>query len=90
MPDLYTRHMENNNLGTDQVRWDLSIFYSGIDDPQIDKDLAALVAREKKFYEDHKGKLTETLGSGDHGSFGNKHARGKNLRLSIRLNKAWT
>lgn len=55
--------MENNNLRTGQVRWDLGIFYSGVDDPQIDKDLAKLVAREKKFYEDHKGKLAETLGA---------------------------
>ena len=55
--------MENNNLGTEQTRWDLNGFYSGVDDPQIDKDLAELVTREKKFYEDHKGKLAETLGA---------------------------
>jgi oligoendopeptidase F len=55
--------MENNNLGTEQVRWDLGVFYSGVDDPRIDKDLTELVAREKKFYEDHKGKLAETLGA---------------------------
>ena len=55
--------METNDLGTEQVRWDLGVFYSGVDDPQIDKDLAELVAREKKFYEDHKGKLAETLGA---------------------------
>lgn len=54
--------MENNTLGTDRVRWDLGIFYSGIDDPQIDKDLADLVAREKKFCEDYRGKLAERLG----------------------------
>ena len=55
--------MENNNLGTEQVRWDLNVFYSGVDDPQIDKDLAELVALEKKFFEDHRGKLAETLGT---------------------------
>ncbi len=55
--------MENKNLGTEQARWDLSTFYSGVDDPQIDKDLAELVTREKKFYEDHKDKLAETLGA---------------------------
>jgi len=55
--------MENNNLGTEQTRWDLNGFYSGVDDPQIDKDLTDLVAREKKFYEDYKGKLAETLGA---------------------------
>src|ERR1035437_3975036 len=55
--------MENNHLGTEQVRWDLNALYSGVDDPQIDKDLAELVAREKKFYEDYKGKLAERLGA---------------------------
>ncbi len=54
--------MENNNLGTEQVRWDLNAFYSGVDDPQINKDLAELVAREKQFCEDYKGKLAEKLG----------------------------
>jgi oligoendopeptidase F len=54
--------MENNDLKTEQARWDLSAFYSGIDDPQIDKDLADLVELEKKFYEDYKGNLAEKLG----------------------------
>ncbi len=54
--------METNNLGTEQVRWDLGVFYSGVDDPQIDKDLTALVALEKKFYENYKGRLAEKLG----------------------------
>ncbi|HUC31696.1 MAG TPA: M3 family oligoendopeptidase [Candidatus Paceibacterota bacterium] len=54
--------MENNSLGTERVQWDLAIFYSGVDDPQIDKDLAELVAREKKFYEDYRGNLAEKLG----------------------------
>ena len=54
--------MENNALGTEQVRWDLSNFYSGVGDPQIDKDLAELVTLEKKFYENYKGKLAERLG----------------------------
>lgn len=55
--------MENNTLGTEQIRWDLRTFYSGVADPQIDKDLAELVAMEKKFYESYKGKLTEKLGA---------------------------
>jgi oligoendopeptidase F len=54
--------MENNTFGADKIRWNLDAFYSDVNDPQIDKDLAELVAREKKFYEDHKGKLAETLG----------------------------
>ena len=54
--------MENNTLGTEQVRWDLSVLYSGIDDPRIDADLSDLVTREKKFYGENKGKLGERLG----------------------------
>ncbi|HUC01423.1 MAG TPA: M3 family oligoendopeptidase [Candidatus Paceibacterota bacterium] len=56
--------MENNapDLKTEHARWDLSLLYTGVDDPQIDKDIADLVAREKKFCEDHKGTLAEKLG----------------------------
>jgi len=54
--------MENNSLGTEQARWDLTVFYSGVEDPQIDKDLGELVAREKKFFEDYRGNLAERLG----------------------------
>src|SRR5438128_1889984 len=55
--------MTPEQLGTDKVRWDLSFLYKGIDDPQIDKDLEALVAAFKKFNQDYKGNLGEKLGS---------------------------
>lgn len=50
-------------LRTAKVRWNLAkFFYSGIDDPQIDKDVETLIAMEKYFHTAHKGKLAETLG----------------------------
>ena len=54
--------MSKDNLGTESYRWDLSVFYSGIDDPQIDKDLEILTERYRKFNETYKNKLAEKLG----------------------------
>ncbi len=54
--------MDKKTLGTEEVRWDLSVFYSGIDDPRIDKDVADLAARQKAFFENYKGGLSEKLG----------------------------
>lgn len=52
-----------DTLGTEKVRWDLGrYFYTGIGDPQIDRDVETLIAMYKVFNETHKGKLAETLG----------------------------
>lgn len=56
-------HMATIDLKADGVRWDLSFMYSGVDDPQIDRDMADYVALAKKFNADYKGKLHEKLGS---------------------------
>lgn len=55
--------MNNKELGTESVQWDLGVFYAGVDDPCIDRDIADLVAMEKKFFDDHKGKLADHLGA---------------------------
>ncbi len=55
--------MNNKELGTESVQWDLGVFYAGVDDPRIDRDIAALVAMEKKFFGDHKGGLADHLGA---------------------------
>ncbi len=55
--------MSKENLGTEQYRWDLSVFYSGIDDPQIDKDMDIITEMERQFNASYKGKLGEKLGS---------------------------
>ena len=54
--------MPNENLADSSVRWNLSSIYLGIDDPQIDADLAEFANRAEKFNADYKGKLDQTLG----------------------------
>ena len=47
---------------TNQVRWDLSILYTDINDPRLDSDLGDLTAMAKDFAANYKGKLAELLG----------------------------
>ena len=54
--------MTQKNTGAENTRWDLSIMYSGLEDPAIDGDIAHLVKMAKAFHAAHKGKLVETLG----------------------------
>lgn len=51
------------NSLTENVRWDLNSIYSGIDDPQIDRDIAEFSRRAEKFRNGYRGKLAVTLGS---------------------------
>src|SRR6266511_402015 len=46
----------------ENVRWNLSSIYSGVDDPQIDLDIAEFTRQAEAFNACHKGKLAETLG----------------------------
>ena len=55
--------METTIESTNQVRWDLSILYSGITDPRLDSDLSGLTAMAKHFSLTYKGKLAELLGA---------------------------
>jgi len=48
--------------GTSEVRWDLSILYSDIEDPRLNSDLSDLAAMAKRFHLNYKGKLAELLG----------------------------
>lgn len=52
----------NKDLKTETIAWDLGCMYAELDDPQIDADVAALVAMAKCFSEAYKGKLADTLG----------------------------
>ncbi len=56
------RKMKNKKSKAEKVRWDLSILYAGIDDPQLDLDVSGIVKKSKDFYLAHKGKLKTTLG----------------------------
>lgn len=48
--------------GAEDVRWDLSDIYSGLDDPEIQADLDRFVELAKSFEETFKGKLAGNLG----------------------------
>jgi oligoendopeptidase F len=48
--------------GTSEIRWDLSILYSDIEDPRLDADLTELAAMTRGFSLTYKGKLAESLG----------------------------
>ena len=48
--------------GAEKFRWDLSFMYSGLDDPQIDLDVANLIEMAKRFHASYKGKLSSSLG----------------------------
>src|SRR5580700_3358243 len=55
--------MENTIESTEQIRWDLSVLYADIADPQLDADLIELTAMAKNFSLSYKGKLAELLGA---------------------------
>lgn len=48
--------------GAENVRWDLSFLYSGLDDPRLEEDLRAFEAGAAGFAASHKGRLSERLG----------------------------
>lgn len=54
--------MTEQDLKTENVRWDLSFLYSSVEDSQIGVDADKLVELEKAFNAKHKGKLGQTLG----------------------------
>lgn len=45
----------------EQTRWDLSLLYSGIDDPRIDHDIELLTSKAKQFFEVYRGNLKTML-----------------------------
>ena len=53
---------EDKRTGAEEVRWDLSCLYNGLDDPQLDADVAALVAMAANFKAAYKGNLASQLG----------------------------
>lgn len=50
------------NLKTENINWDLTCMYAGLDDARIDADVADLVRMARDFNAAYKGKLAETLG----------------------------
>jgi len=62
--------------GAEGVRWDLSLMYSGVDDPRLEADIVALLDMMKSFHA-HKGTLATTLG----------HALEEQIRITELSNK---
>ncbi|MBN1585656.1 oligoendopeptidase F [Candidatus Uhrbacteria bacterium] len=52
---------EKKMTGAENVRWDLSYFYDGIDDPRINRDMADYEAMCRKFRDDYRGRLESRL-----------------------------
>jgi len=50
-------------LGTENWRWDLTCFYSGLDDPQLDADIQTLELAAPTFHQNYRGRLKEKLGA---------------------------
>ncbi len=46
---------KNDHTGAEEIFWDLSDLYRGVDDPQIEKDIAATDARAVEFAERYRG-----------------------------------
>ena len=57
--------MSSHHTAASNVRWDLTSFYSGISDPQIDLDIAEFAKQAEQFSSNYKGKLAETAVWGD-------------------------
>ncbi len=53
--------MSSHHTAASNVRWDLTSFYSGISDPQIDLDIAEFAKQAEQFSSNYKGKLAERL-----------------------------
>ena len=54
---------DQQSVGAENVRWDLGAMYAGLDDPQLDVDIAVLAEKAKIFNASHKGHLAERLGA---------------------------
>lgn len=53
--------MSELTVGADTTRWDLTVFYKAVDDPQIDIDVAELAKRAGDFHAAFKGQLADKL-----------------------------
>ena len=50
-------------IGSEKVRWDLSILYAGIDDPKLEVDLSTFETTAKDFQAAYRGMLATKLGA---------------------------
>ncbi len=62
MGSLIEKPSKEELLRTKDVRWDLSVLYSGIDDPAMEADIVRLIASAGSFKSAYKGNLASRLG----------------------------
>lgn len=53
---------EKKKAAAEHVRWDLSCLYTGLDDPQIEADLEAVIAMAEDFKRNYQGNLDTAFG----------------------------
>lgn len=54
-----TDAVKERPTGAEEVLWDLSVFYAGLDDPKIDDDIKTLTQMVDNFQNAYRGKLAE-------------------------------
>lgn len=54
-----TDTVKERPTGAEEVLWDLSVFYAGLDDPKIDDDIQTLTQMVDDFQNTYRGKLAE-------------------------------
>jgi oligoendopeptidase F len=55
---------QEKTTGAENVIWDLSVFYQGVDDPGIQRDMEALNARVEAFAARYRGQVASLSGTG--------------------------
>ncbi len=70
MTAVFQEQLEGNmdmtkqqKTGAENARWDLSFLYSGVDDPQLDRDFTQWKSMAKRFNAAYRGILTHELGN---------------------------
>ncbi len=53
---------EKHTIGVENIRWDLSVMYTGLTDPKLDADIAMFEVKAKRFSKSYKGALAVKLG----------------------------
>lgn len=56
--------MTSNQTGADKAQWDLSLFYDGLDSPQIEQDIQAVRQLTDQLAQDFRGRIPELDASG--------------------------
>jgi len=62
--NTYMSEREATVTGAEEVAWDLTDLYQGVDDPAIERDMQESLARAEKLAEQYKGRIADLDASG--------------------------